>query len=299
MTYKETPDYTEEIVGFVIESFLAAASFPDFRFSIEPFSRAQERLNGADGRLIDNVQFFKPFYMQFKRPFAYLEDSSSQIVKDRAKLGLMTSPKSLFFKLQDKQPKHTDYQHNLLFKLREDLRGRNEGDAAYVCPLFLHREAYRQTLHLSALQQWRRLPPWMLEDIYIHRRGRGLSFLEIPTLREHVSIPPHALVTDAKHRYSFTEYGTEICFHSPKVIEEGSRPLNKWLEPMYRNFKEKEGVISPDFAAIRLEILIEAVDLEKRDELSSEHGIRGWLLLGDYLKREYQIEQYAFIRWRE
>jgi hypothetical protein len=137
----------------------------------------------------------------------------------------------------------------------------------------------------------------MLKDIFIHTGGS--SFSKIPTLREHISIPPHALVSDAKHRYSFTEYGTEICFHSPKAIEDGSRPLNKWLEPMYRNFKEKEGVISQDVAAKRLVILIEAVGLKRLDELSSQHGIRGWLLLGDYLKREYQIEQYAFIRWHE
>jgi len=299
MAYKEIPDYTEEIVGFAIEQFLATATFPDFRFSIEPFSRAQERLNGADGRLIDNIRFFKPFYMQFKRPFAYLEDSSSKIVKDRTRLGLTTSPRSLFFKLQDKQPKHTDYQHNLLFKLREDLRSSHEGDAAYVCPLFLHREAYRQTLHLSALQQLGRLPPWILEDILIHRRSGGLSFSDIPTLREHISIPPHAPVTDAKHRYSFTEYGTEICFHSPKAIEEGSRPLNKWLEPMYRDFKEKVGIISQDVAAKRLSILTEVLGLEMLYDLRSQHGMRGWLLLGDYLKREYQIEQYAFIRWHE
>lgn len=297
---KEIPDYTEEIVGFAIESFLATASFPNFRFSIEPFSRAQERLNGADGRLIDNINYFMPFYMQFKRPFAYPDCSSAQIIKDRKQLGLTSSPRSLFFKLQDKQPKHDDYQHNLLFKLREGLIAKSEGDAAYVCPLFLYREAYRQTLHLSALQQWRHLSPWVLEDIFIHEIGRNrIPFKSIPTLREHISIPPHALVTDANHKYSFTEHGTDICFHSPRIIEEGSKPLHEWLEPMYRNFKEKESVIIQDMAQGRLIKLREAIGLNSLYELNSQHGIRGWLVLGDHLKREYQIEQYAFIRWYE
>jgi hypothetical protein len=145
------PDYTEELVGFAIEAFLAVASFPRYRFSIEPFSKLKERQYGADGCLTDKIQHFKPFYMQFKRPYAYPQRSRSHVIKDRARLELTTSPISLFFELRKKKPNHTEYQHNILFKLREDLKSRNEGDAAYVCPLFLDR---KHTDYASIYLRW-------------------------------------------------------------------------------------------------------------------------------------------------
>jgi hypothetical protein len=64
-------DYTEDVVGFALESFLTLLSFPRHRFSIEPFSRAKERWLGADARLFSHrITGFRPFYMQFKRPSA-------------------------------------------------------------------------------------------------------------------------------------------------------------------------------------------------------------------------------------
>ena len=44
-------NYTEDVVGFALESFLTLLSFPRQRFSIEPFSRGKERWLGADARL--------------------------------------------------------------------------------------------------------------------------------------------------------------------------------------------------------------------------------------------------------
>ena len=87
-----SPNYTEDTVGFALESFLSLLSFPRRKFSIEPFSRGNERWLGADARLEGRVKSFKPFYMQFKRPFAYPDHSKAKIVKDRLALKLDASP---------------------------------------------------------------------------------------------------------------------------------------------------------------------------------------------------------------
>lgn len=74
-------DFTEDTVGFALESFLSILSFPRLRFSIEPFSRGKERWLGADARLNGHMVGFKPFYMQFKRPSAYPDTSTACVVQ--------------------------------------------------------------------------------------------------------------------------------------------------------------------------------------------------------------------------
>lgn len=54
-------NFTEDTVGFALESFLSILSFPTLRFSIEPFSRAREHWLGADARLLGRVSGFRPF----------------------------------------------------------------------------------------------------------------------------------------------------------------------------------------------------------------------------------------------
>jgi hypothetical protein len=147
-SYRLDADYTEDTVGFAIESFLTLISFPIQRFSVEPFSKVRERNLGADVRLRGRISGFRPFYMQFKRPSAYPDYSTSKIIVDRKKLKLTASPNSLYFSLREKQPSQTDYQQNVLLRLRNHLLNRKLGDAAYVCPLFLDRSSYRFHLHL-------------------------------------------------------------------------------------------------------------------------------------------------------
>ena len=147
-------NFTEDTVGLALESFLSILSFPRQRFSIEPFSRGRERWLGADARMRSAIRGFRPFYMQFKRPAAYPDSSTAKIVRERKGFGLGVSPASLFFGLREKQPSHFDYQHNILYRLRKRLQARNIGDAAYVCPLFLERSAYRTHMHWAALRRW-------------------------------------------------------------------------------------------------------------------------------------------------
>lgn len=296
-------DFTEDTVGFALESFLSLLSFPRLRFSIEPFSRGKERWLGADARLNGHIKDFKPFYMQFKRPTAYPDHSKAKVIVERTKLGLPVSPRTLYFDLRKKQESHFDFQHNILFRLRRRLIAKGLGDATYVCPLFLERSTYRFHVHMAGLNRWFKfwlLDPWDLKEILMHRKDGSLDFSQIPVLREHVSIPPHDLLADANHSYSFTEQGSDICFHSPLKLPEGSISLANFLTNLVGNI-EGDGFISIADASSQIKSLFEQNDNESsllpEDWQLGDDGLEAWLRWGDYLKNEFQIEQFAIIRW--
>lgn len=312
----ETPDYTEEIVGFALESFLAFASFPHFNFSIEPFSKFTERRCGADARLISDIEHFKPFYMQFKRPFAYPGTSKSLIIKDRKELNLSTDPKSLFFELRKKKLLQKESQHNLLFNLRKDLQNNGGGDAAYVCPLFLNRKEYRQTVYRMALASRKKASPFTLKKTHISTGSSVYFFENILDLSGHISIPPHVSLNSEKHKYSFNERGGDVCFHPLSTTSNQQKkkldyikPLSLWLKDMHLKFQEKKGIIREEDAKSRRDKLINSIGLHNEDinnivlnkklHKDEDNGIKEWLTFGDYLHREYNIEQYAFIQWRD
>lgn len=284
-------DFTEDTVGFALESFLSILSFPRLKFSIEPFSRGRERWLGADARLNGHIAGFKPFYMQFKRPSAYPDVSIAKVITDRKTLKLPVVPRTLYFNLREKNPTHKDYQHNILYRLRQRLVKRKIGDAAYVCPLFLDRSAYRFHVHMAGLRRWPRfwrIDPWELEDILIHRPSGTINFNAISVLSEHVSIPPHATVASAKHSYSFTERGTDLCFHSPLSLPEGNHSLADFLTGVVGNPQSGEGFISPEMAQGMLHELFFGVEGEYRGSLlpydfpqNAEDGIASWLHWAD------------------
>jgi hypothetical protein len=295
-------NFTEEIVGFALESFLTLVSFPRPRFSIEPFSRGRERWLGADARMHSAVRGFRPFYMQFKRPAAYPNTSTSKIIKNRKSLGLGVTERALFFGLRDKKPSHADFQHNILLRLRQRLVNRGIGDATYVCPLFLERSAYRFHVHWSGIrrwpQLWRRLP-WDWEDVRVHDAARVIQFARIPVLAEHVSIPPHDVITHARHQYSFTEDGTEVCFHSPEVVPDGSQSFGSFLDKLSARFPEGEKIRRDD-ANDELRELLSTLDLFGAPDVPFRFGddpIANWLEFGDWLQREHEIHQFAMVAW--
>ncbi len=299
-------NFTEDTVGFALEAFLSTLSFPRFRFSIEPFSRSRERWLGADGRLHAGIRGFRPFYMQFKRPAAFPDFSSARIIRQRKSLGLPISPRSLFFQLRDKQASHFDYQHNILFRLRQRLLKRNLGDAAYVCPLFLDRSAYRMHVHVAGLFRWPRFwrpAPWELEELLIHNAGTTIAFDRIPVLAEHVSIPPHDTVSDAKHCYSFTDRGTDVCFHSPLNLPDGASTLGTFLTGVARAFQGDGGKIRLDDAnnALRELLSSEGSELLPDDELFTrdDDPIANWHAFGERLSHLYAIEQFALVAWQD
>jgi len=244
--------------------------------------------------------------MQFKRPAAYPDFSSAGIIKDRKILRLQASPHALYFDLRKKQAHHRDFQHNVLLRLRRRLFDRRLGDAAYVCPLFLERSAYRFHLHWSGLSLWPRFwrhHPWELEEVLLNNGGNTLRFDSIPVFAEHITVPPHDTVTSAKHRYSFTEAGTELCFHSPKALPNGATNLAAFLMAASEGFLDGGEKIRPQQANEELRQLIDAANAGQPDsfpgafETSSDDSIGNWLEWGDYLHLEYGIDQYALVRW--
>lgn len=299
-------DYTEDVVGFALESFLTLLSFPRQRFSIEPFSRSKERWLGADARLHRRIRGFRPFYMQFKRPGAYPDFSTSKIITDRRKAKLITEPRTLFFPLRQKRKTHLDFQHNVLFRLRQKMLNRGMGDASYVCPLFLDRSAYRLNLHLSGLARWGRFwrtYPWEYDEILIEDRGRHIRFDRIPVFAEHVSVPPRASVRTASHRYSFTEFGTDLCFHSPEVLPEGSMNLATFLTGVSSGFLEGGEKLAPDDSDNVLSELISSVyeDQKTASQMFNAEGedpIGRWFSWGHHLRTEYNIQQFALVHRR-
>ncbi|MBG9565628.1 hypothetical protein [Brevibacillus agri] len=305
-------DYTEDVVGFALDSFLTVANLFSYRVTIEPFSRGRERWLGADARIVNEITGFKPFYMQFKRPAAYPDYSPSDIIKTRKKLKLEISPKALFFGLREKDKNHKDYQHNILYKLRNRLRRFANSDAVYVCPLFLDRSAYRFHLHTAALRRLAfGLDPWTIGRVFIEDRGRKVTFSDVPILAEHVCIPPHDLVTSAKHRYSFSEKGTDLCFHSPLSLPEGIMTFGSWFDKLSRNLLIDDYLVNIDEATERLKFIISGDDDYENESGRIPYpeglfrdgdeggGLAVWSEWGRYLRETYSIHQYAFFIWKE
>lgn len=300
-------DFSEETVGLALETFLSVLSFPRFRISIEPFSRGKERWLGADARMLHEMRGFAPFYMQFKRPSAYPDYSTSKIIKDRKSLISpdAASPRALFFGLRDKQKNHADYQHNVLFRWRNRLVKYGGSDAAYICPLFLERSAYRFHVHLAGMGRWWKFwerYPWDVEKVLINASGNKIAFDRIPVLAEHVSIPPHALVANSKHSYSFSETGGDLCFHSPEVLPDGARRLGDWLSDLSQGVLSGESLIYSDNAGqILADLLAEDDEIfpQSGEPQEQEDGISQWLKLGDHLRKTYAIEQFAFVVWND
>jgi hypothetical protein len=302
-------DYTEDLVGFALESFLTMLSFPVRRFSIEPFSRRKERWLGADARLHGTMRGFRPFYMQFKRPAAYPDFSESKIIINRKQLKLEVAPLSLFFPLRKKTANQRDFQHNVLLRLRQHLLNRKIGDAAYVCPLFLDRSAYRINMHWAGISRWLRFwerNPWYLEEALLNDQGRKIRFDRIPVLAEHITIPPHDKVSSAAHSYSFTDSGTDLCFHSPLSLQEHSTSLVEFLKRISDGFLERGEKFRPENAMIELRQLVDFVTNSDDRQVSISYDaidigdpIGSWFAWGDYLRKEFGIEQFAFVSWSD
>ena len=294
-------DFTEDNVSVALQMLLTTLSFPFHRFSVDMMARKRERYLGADARLNGRIRGFRPFYMQFKRPSAYPDYSTSKIVADRAALGMSCAPYALFFPLREKKLGQRDFQHNALLKLRRRLQPRGLGEAAYVCPLFLDHVLYRSAMHHNGLLHrfafWRH-DPWLLEEMLIHDGGRTIAFDRIPILAEHVTIPPHVAVTDAKHHYSFNESGGQLCFHDPTALPEGSSSLAKFLTQVAEGFLGDRGKLQADesdevLRGLSAELYGERVDLEDL----GDDPIGRWYDWGDRLQRDFGIAQYAFIQW--
>jgi hypothetical protein len=290
-----TPDFTEDLVGFMIQSMLTITRFPRAPFALVPLSKKDEVIYGADVR----IDAISPLYIQFKRSFAYPDYSSSQIIKDRKKLKANSSPKTLFFELRDKQPKHKDYQHNVLFDLKAKLDGK--GNAFYTAPLFLNRTAYLLAVHMSSVLSW---SPWhwFMDDPFFERSQSILSstgsirFQNIPILREHIVISPHIRVTTHKHKYSYLESGREICFHEPTKLE-GEQTLGQTI---YSILKFSDGQPTTEMTNLSESIsLLHTLQDElfgQKETVNDQSIINRWVEFGERLRTDYDILQFMLIK---
>lgn len=138
----------------------------------------------------------------------------------------------------------------------------------------------------------------------MHSMSGRINFERVPVLAEHISIPPHDVVKDAKHSYSFSERGTDLCFHSPTSLPEGAGTLATFLAAVASDFLRDEHNVRLDTANAELEELTGAGDSEGRildeiPEFSPGDPIGNWFVWGEALRAEHEIEQYAFVKWHE
>ncbi|GAA3927576.1 hypothetical protein GO495_05475 [Chitinophaga oryziterrae] len=290
------PDFTEDIVGFMIQSILTITRFPRAPFALVPLSKKDEVIYGADA-LIDSIS---PIYIQFKRSFAYPDNSTSSIIKDRKKLRVNCSPRTLFFELRDKQPKHTDYQHNVLFNLKAKLDATGKGKAFYTAPLFLNRTAYLLAVHMSSLLSWRPWH-WFMHDPFYEQTQNildstgNMRFQNIPILKEHIVIPPHTIVTTHKHKYSYLETGGEICFHDPTYLNNQST----LGQTIYDFLRFRDG--QPTTEMMNLTESTSLLDSLQNGQLGGTTDrqrsiIDRWLDFGEMLRIDFDIYQFMLLK---
>ena len=242
---------------------------------------------------------------------SHSHNSRSRIVRDRQRLGLEVYSRVLAFRLRRKGRNQREYQHNVLYRLRRNLRQLGLGDAAYVCPLFIDRRAYLLSMHWAGLRRWPYywlrcwwgVPPWEIREILIEevQRHNSLAPLitRIPGLDEHIVIPPHTRVQDAKHAYSFTEDGTEICFHSPEALVEAGQRLSMWLAQLSTGIVDPSsefGYISAESAGAVLREVVSGLS-GVEDFVVEEGNVSDWFTWGSILEEKYRILQFAFVIW--
>lgn len=306
---RQNADFSEDTVAIAIDSYLTLATFPRSRLTIEPFTRQRERWLGADARIASKIEGFMPFYLQFKRPSLYPASSTSRVITDRQGMNppLETNPAVLFFDLRRLGAGHRLLQHNVLYRLRRRIQRFANGEAVYVCPLFLGRDAYRSHLHMAGLHAfrrfWRRVP-WNYREVRIRQLGAIPHFESVPALAEHISIPPHVEVATASHRYSFTDQARDVCFHSPEHVPEGPTTFGALMDTLASRALESSPPIQNESAADMLHEFLSGgrADYElpaPQETFNNKSGIAAWMEWGHYLKKTFDIEQFAFVWWRK
>lgn len=146
------------------------------------------------------------------------------------------------------------------------------------------------------------MAPWKEELVEVYHDEQPIIFDNIKIFDAHVTIPPHDVVSSAKHRYSFTENGKHICFHSPIALPENELPLSNFLLKLYDKFLSDEKRVTNDNMSTELAKIIELTSSFNKDAYSSSFpnprdGFLGWLEWGHFLRKTYSIMQYAIIEW--
>jgi hypothetical protein len=308
------PDFTEELVGFMIQHHLSISSFPGKPLFMLPLSAKQENELGADVE----IEAIKPLYLQFKKSTGYPNYSSSKILKDRVKLGQSNSPIVLFFGLRKLGAQQKVLQHNLLLKLRNKLRRGSIGDAMYVAPLFWDKKRYSWEIYNTAYWNWHyHFGPIQYSYNYLRikydatKKHARVNFASLPIFDGHICIPPHASVKDPNHKYSYLQSGQSVCFHSPSIVEV-SVNLGEYLngftsmqDGLNSNGGSRIGEAANLFQELNLLAFPQAEQTPTITSGSSQSArtpsqllLDDWAAFGEKLYDEYRISQFLLIEYK-
>ncbi len=255
-----------------------------------------EQLTGADKRFDSGCTI----YMQFKKSTGLHPSWAIPISRSRARSrmedirefralnGLEENP-SLFFQLRRKAAKAFHLQHNIL--LDHEVKGRSR--AFYVAPLELDKSKYYKILASDAFR-FSGDPIWFRRHLAVRERTlvRYLNFS--PYLREHVAITPHERVQDHEHFYSYSQTGSDICWHSPQIVGTGPSRLSDVMSSIVNGAITERGEYITD-----VDQLLEAtLDISERIGLEVPRAETTWgriAAYGQVLAATYNIRQFLLI----
>lgn len=96
-----------------------------------------------------------------------------------------------------------------------------------------------------------------------------------------------------------TVMGRDLCFHEPTVLpEDASASLATFMAREFERAQGEDGKVSIEASQGLLKELISEVygDDATRDAFG-DNPIGRWYAFGAQLKRDFNIVQYAFVRW--
>ncbi len=180
-------------------------------------------------------------YMQFKKSTGLhssltvpisksVHRSRMEDIREYRALNRLEEDPSLFFQLRKKAKKAHHLQHNVL--LTHEVKGYSR--AFYVAPLELDKSKYYETLFNNDFR-FHGNPIWFRPHTAIRERFMVRYLNCSPFLREHVAITPHERVQDHNHFYSYSQTGTDICWHSPQLVADGPSRLSDVISSIVDN----------------------------------------------------------------
>lgn len=208
-----------------------------------------EQLTGSD-KLFDR---FVPIYLQFKvseglKPLAFGFNLSRpnlplQRIRDFRRLTNISADPTLYFRLRDKAPTATDFQHNILKSFHRP----PHQYAFYVAPLTLSIDEYNDSLKASLIDRFFTIDPFFYRDEQLITRTTKMSLGILPFLRGHISITPHEEVTTSEHYYSYSKSGGNIAWHSGEKIIGDFRLSNTIVQIFQQAYYSDIGITKETF----------------------------------------------------
>ena len=160
-----------------------------------------------------------------------------------------------------------------------------------------------KAVYWSAILSWRPWNCFMLNPFHessqtIITSKVSIRFQDIPILKNHIVIPPHALVKTHKHRYSYLENGSNICFHEPTKLA-SNKSLGQTLDE-YLNLKDGH----PTTKMMNFQdslTLLNKLQKQLFGEImldQESNMIERWLNFGEKLRTIYDIYQYTLLKFK-